>query len=343
MKKWRFWIDRGGTFTDIIGVAPDGKLLMDKRPSSDPDGGLAAALEMLGLPRGALLPAARVEEIRIGATIATNALLERKGEKTAIAVTRGFADALQIGDQTRPHLFALENARPPPLWSRAVEIDERIGADGKTARPLDEAAAKKEMQKLAKSGIAALAVSLMHGCSYPRHEKRLLQIAKEAGIPRAVAGHQSARLIKYAPRSHTAAADAYLDAGMKQFAAALRARCEKNVRLLFMQSCGGLAEIGALRAVNTVLSGPAGGAVGAQKSAARAGFSRVISFDMGGTSTDVSLFDAAAPSGLRMENNIAGVPLFAPMLDIHAVAAGGGSIVRYLDGRLLAGPHSAGA
>ena len=343
MKKWRFWIDRGGTFTDIIGVAPDGKLLLDKRPSSDEDGGLAAARDMLGLPRGALLPAAKVEEIRIGATIATNALLERKGDKTAIAVTRGFADALQIGDQTRPNLFGLENKRPPPLWSFAAEIDERIGADGKTVRPLNESAAKKEMQKLAKKGISALAIALMHGFSHPRHEKRLLQLAKAAGIPRAVASHQSAALIKYAPRAHTAAADAYLDSGMKKFAAALRARCEPGVRLLFMQSGGGLIESGALRAVNTVLSGPAGGAVGAKKSAAREGFSRVVGFDMGGTSTDVSLSDAAVPAGLRMENKIAGVSLFAPMLDIHTVAAGGGSIVRYLDGRLLAGPHSAGA
>ncbi|MGI9306599.1 MAG: hydantoinase B/oxoprolinase family protein [Gammaproteobacteria bacterium] len=343
MEKWRFWIDRGGTFTDIIGVAPDGKLRMDKRPSSDEDGGLAAARDMMNLPKGARLPASRVAEIRIGTTIATNALLERKGDKTAIAVTRGFADALQIGDQTRPHLFSLDCRRAPPLWFAAVEIDERIGADGKTVRPLDEAAAKKSFQKIAKSGARALAIALMHGASYPRHEKRLLQIAKAAGIPRAVASHQSAQLIKYIPRAHTAAADAYLDSGLKQFAAALRARCENGIRLLFMQSGGALAEASSLRAVNTVLSGPAGGAVGAQKSAARAGFSRVISFDMGGTSTDVALAGGDAGMEVRMENEVAGVLLFAPMLDIRTVAAGGGSIVRCADKRLLAGPHSAGA
>ena len=341
-KKWRFWIDRGGTFTDIIGQTPDGQLLADKQPSSDPNAAANAATQMLGLPRGATLPAQLVDEIRIGATIATNALLERKGDKTAVAVTQGFADALQIGDQTRPQLFALQNDRPPPIWRAAVEIDERTDANGKTVRPLNEKAAKTAFQKLAKNGVQALAVSLMHGFAYPKNEKRLLQIAKEAGIPRAVAGHQSAPLIKYIPRTHTAAADAYLDSGMKQFAADFRKRCQSGIRLLFMQSGGALAEISKLRAVNTVLSGPAGGALGAKLSAAKEGFSKTIGLDMGGTSTDVSLADSSADA-LRMENNVAGVPLFAPMPDIHTVAAGGGSVVRFLDGRLLAGPHSAGA
>ena len=340
MQKWRFWIDRGGTFTDIIGVSPHGHVYTDKRPSSAPDGGLAAARDMLGLPSSAILPADKVEEIRIGATIATNALLERKGAKTAVVITRGFADALIIGDQTRPNLFGLENHRLPQLWARAVEIDERIGANGKTVRALDETAAKVIMQKLADDGFAAVAIALMHGFSHPRHEKRLVQLAQAAGIPCVVASHLAAPLVKFIPRAMTAVADAYLHSAVVKFTTSLRAQCEKDVRLLFMQSNGALMEAGALRAVNMIMSGPAGGVVGAQQSARRAGFNRVISFDMGGTSTDVALADEG---DMRFENQVGGAPFFAPMLDIHTVAAGGGSIVRVSDGRLVAGPHSAGA
>ena len=338
MKKWRFWIDRGGTFTDIIGVSPDGRTHIDKRPSSDEDGGLAAARAMMGLPPGARIPAARAAEIRIGATIATNALLQRRGDKTAVAVTRGFADALRIGDQTRPHLFALHNSRPPPLWSRAVEIDERIGADGKTVRPLDERDAAKKMRALADAGFRAVAVALMHGFASPRHEKRLAKIARDAGIPLVVASHEAAPFIKFVPRAHTAAVDAYLDSAVRQFVRAVRAQCEEGVRLLFMQSDGSLVGEREWRPARAILSGPAGGALGSRR-LAKTARARVIGFDMGGTSTDVSLDGAE----VRMENRVAGTPFFAPMLDIHTVAAGGGSLARIADGRLLAGPQSAGA
>lgn len=338
MKKWRFWIDRGGTFTDIIALSPDNRLHIDKRPASDGDGGLAAARRLLQLPPQALLPASLVDEIRIGTTIATNTLLQRTGDNTAIAVTRGFADALHIGDQTRPHLFGLHNQRPPPLWTQSVEIDERLDAAGRTVRKLDETAAAKALGKLAKTGVRALAIAFMHGFAYPRHEQKLIRIAQAAGFERVVASHQAAQLIKFIPRACTAAADAYLAAALQAFVASLRAQCEDGVRLLFMQSNGALIESRALRAVQTILSGPAGGAIGAQKSAVAAG-RRVIGFDMGGTSTDVTPDTAA----LRLENHLAGVPFFAPMLDIHTIAAGGGSIVRHRDDRLLVGPRSAGA
>lgn len=338
-KKWRFWIDRGGTFTDVIGMSPDGPMLVEKRPSSDGDGGLSAARSMLGLPEGAPLPAARVAEIRIGSTIATNALLERKGEKIAVAVTRGFADALLIGDQTRPDLFALENRRAPPIWTRAVEIDERIGASGAILIPLDVAAARRQMRTLANAGFRSLAVALMHGFAFPKHERQLARIAKDAGIPNVVASSDASPLVKFIPRACTAAADAYLDPAVRRFVRTLEAQCERGIRLLFMQSSGALIGAGDVRAVHTIMSGPAGGAVGARKTATVAGFSRVIGLDMGGTSADLSL--GGAP--VKMENRVAGVPFFAPMLDIHTVAAGGGSIVRIQDGRLLAGPDSAGA
>ncbi len=338
MKKWRFWIDRGGTFTDIIGAPPDGRLRVEKRPSSDADGGLAAAREMLDLPPGAPLPAARVAEIRIGATIATNALLQRRGDKTAIAVTRGFADAPLIGDQTRPRLFSLHNSRPPPLWSVAVEIDERIGADGKIVRPLDEKDAAKKMRALAEDGFRAVAVSLMHGFAFPRHEKMLAEIARAAGIPLVVRGGEAAPFIKFVPRTRTAAVDAYLDSAVRQFVRAVRRQCEDGVRLLFMRSDGSLAAAREWRASRAVLSGPAGGALGSRH-LARIARARVIGFDMGGTSTDVSLDSAE----VRMENRVADAPFFAPMLDIYTVAAGGGSLARAADGRLLAGPQSAGA
>ena len=338
MKKWRFWIDRGGTFTDIIGVPPRGALRVEKRPSCERDGGLAAAREMLELPPGAPIPAARVEEIRVGTTIATNALLERRGEKTAVAVTRGFADALQIGDQTRPNLFSLHNSRPPPLWERAVEIDERIGADGKIVRPLNENDSAAKMRALAAEGFRALAIALMHGFSRPRHEKQLAAIARAAGIPLVVCAHDAAPFGKFIPRAHTAAVDAYLHTAIRRFVRELRAQCEPGIRLLFMQSDGTPAEEKMWRASRAVMSGPAGGAIGSRR-LAKIARARVVGFDMGGTSTDVSL-DCAE---VQMENRVAGASFFAPMLDIHTVAAGGGSIVRVVDGRLLSGPQSAGA
>ncbi len=337
--KWRFWIDRGGTFTDVIGVSPGNFLYVDKTPSADGDGGLAAVRAMLQLPALAKLPASQVAEIRIGATIATNALLERSGEKTAVCVTRGFADALIIGDQTRPDLFVLHNSRPPRLWSDVVEIDERMAVNGSVVLPLDEVAAKNALTKLVAKGVNTVAISLMHGFSYPQHEKKLAKIARAVGMRQIVVSHQAAPFIKYIPRSHTAVAEAYLSRPMRNFICDIQKQCEDDIRLLFMQSSGALIAGDSLQAVRTILSGPAGGATGARKSAKAAGFDRIICFDMGGTSTDVTLGGAE----LRLENHVGGVSFFAPMLDIHTVAAGGGSIIRRQDNRLLVGPQSAGA
>ena len=280
-----------------------------------------------------------VAEIRIGSTIATNALLERKGARFVIAVTRGFADALRIGDQTRPHLFALHNPRPLPLWKSVIEIDERTAANGRIVRALDTRRAQKDFADAHRRGFDTAAIALMHGFMHPRHEKMLAAIARRVGFRHVIQSGQSAPFVKFIPRAHTAAADAYLHTPVHDFADNWRRQCESGVRLLFMQSNGALTDARSWRAVHAILSGPAGGAVGARVSAQTAGFAKVIGFDMGGTSTDVCTGD----SDLRMQNHIGGVPVFSPMLDIHTVAAGGGSIVRQQDGRLLVGPHSAGA
>ena len=335
--KWHFWLDRGGTFTDIIAVSPQGETIIKKTLSENTGGGLQAVREVLGLPPTARIPASRVAEIRIGTTIATNALLERKGEKTALAVSRGFADALLIGNQTRPHLFELNIIRAAPLWHRVVEINERLSAHGKVVRPLNEAAALNAFERLKKNGIHALAIVLMHGFRYPKHEKRLAILAKQVGFSRIITGYESAPFIKFIPRAHTTAADAYLSVAVADYSDSIRRQCEPGVNLLFMQSNGDLANT--VRAVHTVLSGPAGGMSGMRQTAKKAGFACAVGFDMGGTSTDVALNNA----DLRLENIVAGVPLFAPMIDIHTIAAGGGSIVRHQDGRLLVGPQSAGA
>ena len=337
--KWRFWLDRGGTFIDIVAISPQGHMLIKKTLSENTGGGLQAVREILSLPSKARIPASQVAEIRIGTTIATNALLERKGEKMALAVTRGFADALIIGNQTRPRLFELDIRRNAPLWERIVEIDERLSPKGTVIRPLNENSAVESFTRLRQQGIKALAIVLMHGFLHPKHEKRLVRLAEKIGFSRVIAGYKAAALIKYIPRAHTTVADAYLSATVAAYSDSIRRQCETGVRLLLMQSNGALGNIQTVRAVHTVLSGPAGGMIGMQRTAKKAGFTRAIGFDMGGTSTDVSLNNA----DLRLENSVAGVPLFAPMIDIHTIAAGGGSIVRYKDGRLLVGPQSAGA
>ena len=342
-KKWRFCLDRGGTFTDVVALAPDGRLLMDKTPSDSVRGGLQVLRRILSLPEDALLPAAQVADIRIGTTISTNMLLEKKGERTALLVTQGFRDILLIGDQTRPSLFALDVRRAPPLYDTVLEVPERIGADGKVVRPLDEGALREMLSRL-RGAYDNITIAFMHASQYPQHERAAANIARECGFARVVASHQVSALMKYIPRANTAVADAYLDAGLRGYVNAVSRQCEAGVEVLFMQSNGALAAADAVRAVNTILSGPAGGAVGMKKSANLAGYARVIGFDMGGTSTDVCIADGeAGGDSLRLENRVAEVPLFAPMMDIHTVAAGGGSIVHHADQRLQVGPHSAGA
>ena len=346
-KKWRFWIDRGGTFTDVIAVSPSGQAAAKKTLAGPRDGGesgLAAAREFLGIARDARISSAQVTEIRIGTTLATNALLERDGEPTALAITRGFGDALIIGYQNRPRIFSPNAHRPPPLFFAVAEIDERIGARGGIVRRLNEKSARASLIKIRQRGCNTLAIALMHGYRHPNHEKQIAKIARAIGFANVVCSHEVAAMMKLIPRGDTAVAEAYLSPRLAAFVSRLRDEVESGVRILFMQSGGSLASADSLMAKDAVLSGPAGGAIATAYSSAIIGGKKtpkVVGLDMGGTSADVCHF--AGEFERALENEIGGVRLYAPMLSIHTVASGGGSIAQVHDGRLTVGPQSAGA
>jgi 5-oxoprolinase (ATP-hydrolysing) len=337
---WEFWIDRGGTFTDVIGRTPAGELVTLKLLSENPEhyaDAASAGVEALIKRHGE----APIAAVRMGTTVGTNALLERKGEPTVLAITAGHKDALRIGTQNRPNLFALEIVLPELLYSLVIEIGERMTADGEIIRPLDEPAARAALEEAFDEGYRAVAIALMHSYRYPAHEKRLAQIAREIGFTQISASHEVSGLIKLIGRGDTAVVDAYLSPVLRRYVDRTRARLKSDTRLFFMQSSGGLAEADAFRGKDAILSGPAGGVVGMVAAARAAGFDRVIGFDMGGTSTDVSHF--AGRYERTHETTIAGVRLRMPMLDIRTVAAGGGSICRFDGMRLRVGPDSAGA
>ena len=295
---------------------------------------------LLGLGANEPLPADRIAIVRMGTTVATNALLERKGEPTLLVTTRGFADALKIGYQHRPALFALHIERPAPLYADVIEVRERIGADGGIVEPLDLADAEARLRAMRERGFRACAIVLMHGYRYPQHEQALAELARRLGYSQVSVSHEVSPLMKLVSRGDTTVVDAYLSPVLRGYVDQLAARLP-GVPLQFMQSSGGLASARHLRGKDAILSGPAGGIVGAVQISAAAGFERIIAFDMGGTSTDVSHY--AGHYERAFETEIAGVRLRSPVLQIHTVAAGGGSICR-LDGtRLRVGPESAGA
>ncbi|MFJ6906066.1 hydantoinase B/oxoprolinase family protein [Streptomyces griseoluteus] len=338
MTGWEFWIDRGGTFTDIVARRPDGGLLTRKLLSDNParyaDAAVAGVRDLLdGSPE-------RVEAVRMGTTVATNALLERKGERTLLVITRGFRDALRIAYQNRPHLFARHIELPEQLYERVVEVDERIAADGTELRAPDLAALEGELRRAYEDGIRAVAVVCLHSHLHPGHERAAGDRAERAGFPQVSLSSEVSPLMKLVPRGDTAVVDAYLSPVLHRY---IRHVAEelRDVRLMFMQSNGGLTEAGQFRGKDAVLSGPAGGIVGMARMSELAGHGRVIGFDMGGTSTDVSHF--AGEYERVFTNRIAGVRLRAPMLDIHTVAAGGGSVLHFDGSRYRVGPDSAGA
>ncbi len=339
--KWQFWIDRGGTFTDVVARRPDGSMATAKLLSEDPsrydDAAVAAIRQLTGIADGALPPA----DIRIGTTIATNALLERKGERVLLAVTAGFADCLAVGSQERPDIFALRIDKPEPLTREVIEIGERVLADGTVERTLDEAAARASLQAAHDRGLRAVAIALMHGFRFPAHEARLAAIAAEIGFTEIATSHRVSPLARLVPRAETVLADAYLSPVLARYVAGFTAALGPGQAPLFMQSNGGLAGVAGLRGKDAVLSGPAGGIVGMAETGRRAGFDRVIGFDMGGTSTDVALF--AGGYERSSDNRVAGVRIAMPMMRIHTVAAGGGSICGFSEGRFVVGPESAGA
>jgi 5-oxoprolinase (ATP-hydrolysing) len=338
LRGWEFWIDRGGTFTDIVARAPDGALLTHKLLSENPEQYADAAVAGVR----ALLPAgARIDAVKMGTTVATNALLERKGEPTVLAITAGHADALRIGYQARPRLFDRHIVKPEALYDRVVEIDERITVEGMVLKPLDEAAARASLQAAFDAGFKAVATVLLHGFRFTDHEARVAAIAREIGFSQVSVSHEVSPLMKLVGRGDTTVLDAYLSPILRRYVDRVAGELGADTRLLFMQSNGGLTDARAFRGKDAILSGPAGGVVGMARTAEEAGFDRVIGFDMGGTSTDVCHY--AGEYERAFETVVAGVRMRAPMMNIHTVAAGGGSICGFDGARLRVGPASAGA
>ena len=342
---WNFWIDRGGTFTDVVGLRPDGTVDALKLLSVSPDhyqDATVPGIRRLLERNGAL--GATIEGVRVGTTVATNALLERSGARTLLVTNAGLGDALAIGTQERPHLFRRRIELPTPLYSRVIEVRGRIDATGAVLEPLDEQALALALRGAHAEGFESVAIVFMHGWRYPAHERAAAALARAAGFLTCAVSHEVTPVEGFIARGHTTVAEAYLGVLMARYVATLTAGLAalgSGIRLELMQSHGGLAPAAAFRGTNGVLSGPAGGLVGMVQTGRRAGLTRLIGFDMGGTSTDVSLYDGAYPR--RHELKVAGVRLAVPSLDVHTVAAGGGSILRYADGRYVVGPESAGA
>ena len=342
--RWDFWIDRGGTFTDVVARRPDGRLAVRKLLSQDPgryeDAVLAGIRGLLGVPDGQPIPAGRIGSVRLGTTVATNALLERRGEPTVLVITRGFRDALRIGYQNRPRIFAREIILPELLYSRVIEVTERVSAHGEVIAALDEEAAARDLEAAYAGGLRAVAVVCVHGYRFPAHEARIGQIARDIGFTQVSESHTTSPLMKLVSRGDTTVVDAYLSPILARYVDRVAGELG-GTRVLFMQSNGGLADAHRFRGKDSILSGPAGGIVGMARTAAAAGFGRVIGFDMGGTSTDVSHY--AGEFERQYETDVAGVRMRAPMLSIHTVAAGGGSILHFDGSRYRVGPDSAGA
>jgi 5-oxoprolinase (ATP-hydrolysing) len=351
--RWQFWIDRGGTFTDIVARRPDGTLATHKLLSENPerytDAAIAGIRELLGLAHGAPIPVDAIEAVKMGTTVATNALLERRGEPTVLAITRGFGDALRIAYQNRPKLFVRRIVLPAMLYQRVVEVDERIGAHGEIVREIDLDAAEKALRAAYADGLRACAIVLMHGYRYPEHEVRLASVARTIGYTQVSVSHEVSPLMKLVSRGDTTVVDAYLSPILRRYVGeverdlsgpAQRAG-QPGPRLQFMQSSGGLTDAHRFQGKDAILSGPAGGIVGAVQVSRQAGFDTIIGFDMGGTSTDVTHYAGGYERAFVTE--VAGVRLRAPMMRIHTVAAGGGSICAFDGARFRVGPESAGA
>jgi 5-oxoprolinase (ATP-hydrolysing) len=341
--EWQFWIDRGGTFTDIVARRPDGALLTHKLLSESTrydDAATFGIRHLLDVPPATPLPVDLIDAVRIGTTVATNALLERKGDRTVFVTTRGFADSLRIAYQHRPKLFVRHIELPSMLYEEVIEIDERIGAHGDVIRALDSTAAEAALRAAHARAFRSCAIVLMHGYRHPAHEQALAALAARVGFEQISVSHRVSPLIKLVARGDTTVADAYLSPVLRRYVQRV-AEALPGTRLQFMQSSGGLSDAQTFHGKDAILSGPAGGIVGAARASLSAGFGKIIAFDMGGTSTDVGHFAGDYERALDVE--VAGVRLRTPILRIHTVAAGGGSICSFDGVRLRVGPESAGA
>jgi 5-oxoprolinase (ATP-hydrolysing) len=343
-ERWQFWIDRGGTFTDVVARRPDGALVTHKLLSENPgryaDAALAGIREILSVKASDSMPVELIDSVKMGTTVATNALLERKGERTVLFITRGLRDALRIAYQNRPRLFDRHIVLPEMLYSKVVEVEERVGARGEVVLALNETQTEADLRKTHEEGYRSIAIVYMHGYRFPEHERRTAELAKRVGFTQVSASHAVSPLMKLVGRGDTTVVDAYLSPILRRYVERVAAEL-RGVRLLFMQSNGGLTDARRFQGKDAILSGPAGGIVGAVRTSAAAGFDRIIGFDMGGTSTDVSHY--AGEFEREFETRVAGVRMRAPMMSIHTVAAGGGSILHFDGARYRVGPDSAGA
>ena len=348
--QWEFWIDRGGTFTDIVARNPAGEIVAHKLLSENrqtyPDAALQGIRDLIGIDQSTDIPSEQIASVKMGTTVATNALLERKGDPTALIITRGFRDALEVGYQDRPYLFAKEIIKPELLYDQVVEIDERVRNDGTVEQAPDEDAVRHALAEVYNTGIRAVAIVCMHAYAWPEHELTIERVARETGFTQISVSHKVSPLMKLVGRGDTTVVDAYLSPILSRYVDTVASELgvQKDgtgTRLMFMMSSGGLTEAGLFQGKDAILSGPAGGVVGAVETSQMAGYHRIIGFDMGGTSTDVSHYDGDFER--TFETVVAGVRMRAPMMLIHTVAAGGGSILHYDGTRFRVGPDSAGA
>ena len=351
-KTYQFWIDRGGTFTDIVACKPDGSLithkLLSENPDCYPDAVIQGIREILNLSPHQLIPSELISEVKMGTTVATNALLERKGDRTLLIITKGFKDALRIGYQNRPDIFARQIILPEMLYEQVIEVEERYTAQGEELTPVNLAILKPQLEQVYQTGIRSCAIVLMHGYRYPQHEQKIAALAQEIGFTQISVSHQISPLMKLVSRGDTTVVDAYLSPILKRYINQVASQLNSNpnlskdaIKLMFMQSNGGLTNAQKFQGKDSILSGPAGGIVGAVQTCLKAGFHSIITFDMGGTSTDVAHFNGEYER--QFETEIAGVRMRTPIMAIHTVAAGGGSILTFDGSRYRVGPESAGA
>ena len=345
---WQFWIDRGGTFTDIVARLPDGEIathkLLSENPENYPDAAIQGIRDLFGIAKDQPIPADRIDAVKMGTTVATNALLERKGDRTLLVTTTGFRDGLRLGYQARPRLFDRHIILPEMLYERVVEVNERVMTDGTIETPLDIETARTGLQSAFDDGIRAVAIVFMHGYRYHDHEAQVGALAREIGFTQVSVSHEVSPLMKFVGRGDTTVVDAYLSPILRRYVEQVAGELDtenSGCKLMFMQSNGGLTAADMFQGKDAILSGPAGGVVGAVETSAMAGFEQIIGFDMGGTSTDVSHYDGEYERAFETE--VAGVRMRAPMMLIHTVAAGGGSILHFDGSRFRVGPDSAGA
>ena len=345
MNQWQIWIDRGGTFTDIVAKRPDGSLVTHKLLSENPEQYRDAAVhgirELLGLKRDEEIPPGVIDKVKMGTTVATNALLERKGDRTLLVTTEGFGDALRIGYQTRPRLFDLHIILPEMLYEDVLEVAERLDAKGEILQQLDAAAAREGLLRAYRQGIRSVAIAFIHGYRNPVHEREVAAIAREIGFSQVSLSSEVSPLMKLVARGDTTVVDAYLSPILRRYVSQVADQLGDGPSLMFMQSSGGLTDAHLFQGKDAILSGPAGGVVGMVRTAAMDGYDKIIGFDMGGTSTDVAHYDGEFERSF--DTVVAGVRMQAPMMKIHTVAAGGGSILHFDGSRYRVGPDSAGA